>query len=141
MKDNLCEGERMDEARAERIKRETEVQELQASIEKLVEDDRSGLMGPGPCVKDPFDPRTFGGMRTGLPFPVEVYRPQKGDVLVIEAERHLSQDQMLRIKRQAREVVGEHVKVMVIDKGLTLRVLREDEIERWESEGGRVKDA
>jgi hypothetical protein len=71
-------------------------------------------------------------------FPVQVYTPQKGDVLVINSEKRLSPDQFSRLQSMMRQQFGKDHKVLVLDKGFSLQIVRENgDLDRWEGEGGR----
>lgn len=69
--------------------------------------------------------------------PVTKYSPEAGDVLIVEAERRISRDTLEKIRAQVKSCFEKDTKVMVLEGGMKLKVVREDDLERWEGEGGR----
>jgi hypothetical protein len=50
---------------------------------------------------------------------------REGDSLVVKSDLHLSLEQRKYIEQSLRRFVPDHVKVIVLDSGLTLEVLRQ----------------
>ena len=68
---------------------------------------------------------------------IEGYEPKKGDVLVFSFERPISAEIAQRIRQHVQDLLGSDKKVMILERGVSLRVVREADLDRWEDEGGR----
>lgn len=73
-------------------------------------------------------------------FKVESFSPKKGDVLIVQSERRLSDDAAERIKSIILNHFGPDHKVLILDKGMSFKVVRENgDVDRWEDEGGQCR--